>query len=145
MRCVQAPPWQMTVVADSITAAQRIKLDRKPEDGNMEEMAFLQELKERGYTWKGYGDKGCWNGTKDSVEMWMEPVFRARVKKNVTGLSFYNPSGTRVSMNEYITNVMAFDPSELDDNLDDMAASSVPPSAPATPASSSAPKRARYS
>ena len=40
----------MTVYADSITAAQRIKLDRKPEDGNMEEAAFLQELKERGST-----------------------------------------------------------------------------------------------
>ena len=142
--CVQATQWQMTVVADSVTAAQRLRLDRKPIDGNMEEMAFLQELKDRGYVWKGYGDKGSWNGSKDSVEMWMDSAFRGRVKKNVTGLSFYNPSGTKVSMNEYITNCIAFDPSELDDNLDDLAESSVPLSAPSTPAGSSGSnKRAR--
>ena len=40
---MQAPAaWQMTVYADSITAAQRIKLDRKPEDGNMED-AYCEE------------------------------------------------------------------------------------------------------
>ena len=80
-----------------------------------------------------------------AVEMWKDSAFRARVKKNVTGLSFYNPNGTKVTMNEYITNVLAFDPSELDDNLDDLAASSVPPSAPATPAkpASSGSKRPR--
>ena len=84
---MQAPAaWQMTVYADSITAAQRIKLDRKPEVGNMEEAALLQEFKDRGHSWKGYGEKGSWNGTKDTVDAWEDPAFRARVKKNVRAL-----------------------------------------------------------
>jgi hypothetical protein len=123
----------MTVSADSITAAQRIKLDRKPEDGNMEEAALLQELKDRGYSWKGYGEKGSWNGSKETVDIWKDSAFRARVKKNVTGLSFYNPDGNKVVMNEYITNCEAFDPSELDDDLSSIGASNMAPSAPATP------------
>ena len=78
--------------------------------------------------------------------MWTEPTFRARVKKNVVGLSFYDTSGTAVNMATYIEHVNSFDPSALDDDLDGMAASTVVPSTPATPAKpsgSSAPKRPR--
>ena len=134
----------MTVYADSITAAQRIKLDRKPEDGNMEEAAFLQELKERGYSWKGYGDKGSWNGTKDTVDAWEDPAFRARVKKNVRARSFYDTKGTQVNMATYIEHIKNVDESAIDDDLDDMPASNVAPSAPNTPAKpASSSKRAR--
>ena len=107
----------MTVSADSITAAQRIKFDRKPQEGNTEEEALLQELKSRGYSWKGYAEKGSWNGSKESVTMWTESLFRARVKKNVTGLSFYDTDGKKVTMPEYITTCEAFDPNDLDDDL----------------------------
>ena len=61
----------------------------------MEEAAMLQELKDRGYAWKGYGDKGSWNGSKETVEAWEDSAFRARIKKNVIGLSFFDTTGTR--------------------------------------------------
>ena len=85
----------MTVFGDSITAAQRIKLDHPPV--TQEEQALVQELKDRGYSWKGYGDKGSWNGAKQTVDMWTDPIFRARVKKNVVGLSFYTTRRARAS------------------------------------------------
>ena len=131
----------MTVSADSITADQRIKLDHAPR--TEDEQALITALKDYGYGWKGYGDKGAWHGKKDTVEMWNDSIFRARVKKNVVGLSFYDTSGTAVNMATYIEHVNSFDPSALDDDLDGMAASTVPASAPATPAGSSAPKRPR--
>ena len=133
----------MTVFGDSITAAQRIKLDHPPI--TQEEQALVQELKDRGYSWKGYGDKGSWNGAKQTVDMWTDPIFRARVKKNVVGLSFYDTTGKSVNLATFVEHINAFDPSALDDDLNDMAASTVPPSAPATPAGSSAPKRPRTS
>ena len=138
MRFVQAPTWQMTVVADSITAAQRIKLDRKPADDNMDEAAMLTDLKDRGYSWKGYGEKGAWHGSKETVEIWNDSTFRARVKKNVTGLSFYATDRECLGANwqAYVDHVNAFDPNGLDDDLSSMGPSNVAPSAPATPAKS---------
>ena len=121
----------MTVYADSITADQRIKLDHPPD--TQEEQALVQALKDYGYGWKGYGDKGAWHGKKDTVEMWTESTFRARIKKNVVGLSFYDTSGTAVNMATYIEHVKSFDANALDDDLVGMAASTVAPGAPTTP------------
>jgi hypothetical protein len=135
----------MTVFGDSITAAQRIKLDHPPADN--EEQALVQDLKDRGYSWKGYGEKGSWFGDKDTVDMWLDPIFRARVKKNVVGLSFYDTEGAPLSLSAYVAHINAFDPAACDDNLNEMPASTVAPTAPATPAagssSSTPPKRAR--
>ena len=124
----------MTVYADSITAAQRIKLDRPPQNDNMEEAAMLQELKDRGYAWKGYGDKGSWNGSKETVEAWEDSAFRARIKKNVIGLSFFDTTGTRVNMATYVEHIKNFDAGALDDDLDSLPNSTVARTPPTTPA-----------
>jgi hypothetical protein len=143
---VQAPTLQMTVSADSITAAQRIRFDRPPDKANVEEAAMLQELKDRGYSWKGYAENGAWHGGKDTVNAWDDSTFRARVKKNVSGLSFFDMTGTRVDMKTYVEHIKSFDADALDDDLDDLAGSSVaptPPTTPAKPASAPSAKRRR--
>ena len=134
----------MTVWACNITSAQRIRFDRKP-TADKSETDMIEELKNRGFRWNGYGDTGKWSGPKELVEIWQDKAFRQRVKSVVAGLSFFDTTGAKRSMQEYIEHVNAFDPDALDDNLDDMGASSVPTSAPATPAkpSSSTNKRAR--
>ena len=123
----------MTVWACNITAAQRIRFDRKP-TADKSETDMIDDLKQRGFRWNGYGDNGKWVGPKELVIVWEDKASRQRVKSVVSGLSFFDTTGVKRSMQEYIEHVNAFDPDALDDNLNDMAASSVPTSAPVTPA-----------
>ena len=125
----------MTVWSCNITAAQRIRFDRKPTT-DKSETDMIDELKQRGFRWNGYGDNGKWLGPKELVIVWEDKAFRQRVKSVVAGLGLRVASVARQAREEIrlICASNAFDPDALDDSLDDMAASSVLTSAPVTPA-----------
>ena len=135
--------WQdkmhMTVSADSVNCGQRIRLNRPPNCPNEE--AMKDDLKIRGFSWKGYGESGCWFGDASCVEMWEDVTWRRRVKLNCSNISFFGPDGTNMDMLAYIDAVKDFDPTALDDDLSTLGASTVPanPTTPTAPSN----KRAR--
>ena len=122
----------MTVAVDNISGDITIKMDKKPETASGEQL--LEAIKSWNFAWKGYGDKGRWQGKNACVEAFNDRSFKARIKSNCKGISFYDLNGKHLGadVKAFIESAQSYDPSNLDDDFSDMGSSSV---APVTPAS----------
>ena len=129
----------ITISADPVDCKQRVRFNRAPVSAD--EMAMIEALKARGYTWSGYSDTGKWQGNKDTVEMWNDVMWRRRVKLCCSNISFFAPDGNDVDMLTYIEAVNRFDEALLDDDLTSLGKSTVP--ANPTPEKKDNGKRAR--
>ena len=105
----------ITISSDPVDCKQRVRFNRAPVSAD--EMAMIEALKALGYTWSGYSDTGKWQGSKDTVDMWNDVVWRRRVKLCCSNISFFGPDGNDVDMLTYIDAVNSFDESLVDDDL----------------------------
>ena len=127
----------MTVSADHINADIKIRFDRMPEAKG--ELDLMNDMKSRyNFKWSGTRETGSWSSSKDAVTAFEDKSFRARIKYACAGLSFYGPDGTQLELRAFVDAINNFDPDAVDDDLDSLTASKVPPSTP-----DSANKRAR--
>lgn len=120
----------MTVTSDDVTAAIRIKFNRKPQCSAEEQL--LDDMKGLGFKWIGYAEKGRWqHPDKEAVVCFQDKSFCARIKKVVKNISFYAPSGESVDLLTFIDEVKSFNMDEVDGDLSTLGKSSVPPDTPA--------------
>ena len=83
------------------------------------------------FKWSGFKEEGKWTTNKLAIVAFEDEAFRARIKKACSNLSFYDPDGKDMEMEEFIeARVKNFNPDLVDDDLSTLGASTVPAATP---------------
>ena len=135
----------MTVNVDNISGDIMLKMNTKP-DNFQAGLDLKQAIKDAGFSWKGYGDTGRWQGKNSCAQNFLEKVFKVRIKNACKNVTFYDLNGKCLGakIDEFVQSAMSYDPDTLDDDFSNMGSTSTVP--PATADAGSTPdKRARHS